>query len=186
MKANLTLITATAVLLASCATERTHLANGERIEWRAKEAITQKFQVQATHKDPIVQEPVVGEVDLNVDIHKEEVGYEQPALGTDVSASVTTHVVGVQHPPYQHLKQEYKPTQVRPLNPSPEEDDNDKTNGMAIAGFVTSFFFPIVGIVLSAIALGQINRRGGRGKGLATAGLVIGIVTVMLILLLFI
>jgi hypothetical protein len=50
------------------------------------------------------------------------------------------------------------------------------TNALAIAGFITSLFLPIVGLVLSAIALGQIKRTGQRGRGLAMAGLIIGIV----------
>lgn len=69
-----------------------------------------------------------------------------------------------------------------PSPSAPDGDQNDRTNGMAIAGFVCSLFFPILGLVFSAIALGQIKRRGGRGRGLATAGLVISIVTLVLIL----
>lgn len=59
---------------------------------------------------------------------------------------------------------------------------NDRTNGMAITGFVCSFFFPLLGLIFSAIGLGQIRRRGGRGKGLAIAGLVISIITILLII----
>ena len=53
-----------------------------------------------------------------------------------------------------------------------------KTNGLAIAGFVTSLACcSPVGIVLSAIAISQINKDPNqKGKGLAVAGLVIGIV----------
>lgn len=65
---------------------------------------------------------------------------------------------------------------------TPEE--NKGTDGFAIAGFVSSFFFPVVGIVLSAIGLGRVKRNGKKGKGLATAGLIIGIVTTVLILFL--
>ena len=54
-----------------------------------------------------------------------------------------------------------------------------KTNGLAIAGFVTSLACcSPVGIVLSAIGLSQINKDPTQtGKGLATAGLIIGIVS---------
>jgi hypothetical protein len=58
------------------------------------------------------------------------------------------------------------------------------TDGFAIAGFVSSLFFPVVGIVLSAIGLGRVKKNGKKGKGLATAGLVIGIVTTALFFLL--
>ncbi len=64
----------------------------------------------------------------------------------------------------------------------------NKTNGLAIAGFVVSIaslfinFFGLVGgvgLALSAIAKSQINRDGGGGSGLATAGIVIGIIGVV-------
>ena len=52
-----------------------------------------------------------------------------------------------------------------------------KTNGLAIAGFVTSIACcSPVGIILSAIGLNQISKDPNqKGKGLATAGLIIGI-----------
>jgi Domain of unknown function (DUF4190) len=53
--------------------------------------------------------------------------------------------------------------------------DSDKMNGMAIAGFVLSLIFAPLGIIFSAIALGQIKQNGQRGYGFAIAGLVIGI-----------
>jgi len=53
-----------------------------------------------------------------------------------------------------------------------------KTNGLAIAGFVTSLACcSPVGIILSAIGLNQISKDPNqKGKGFATAGLIIGIV----------
>ena len=56
-----------------------------------------------------------------------------------------------------------------------------KTNGLAIAGFVTSLACcSPVGIVLSAIGISQINKDANqKGKGLAIAGLVIGIVSLV-------
>lgn len=56
-------------------------------------------------------------------------------------------------------------------------------NAMAIAGFVCSLVLPPLGIIFSAIALSQLKKSGGQGKGLATAGLVIGIVFTSLFLL---
>jgi hypothetical protein len=53
--------------------------------------------------------------------------------------------------------------------------DSERTNGMAIAGFVLSIVFAPLGIIFSAIALGQIKKTGQRGYGFAIAGLVIGI-----------
>lgn len=64
-----------------------------------------------------------------------------------------------------------------------------KTNGLSIAGFVVSlvtcFIFGfygiagIVGIILSAVGRSQATREGGK-TGLGTAGIVIGIINVVL------
>ncbi len=74
---------------------------------------------------------------------------------------------------------------------------NDNTNGMATAGFVLAlvtlmfFWLPVVGwttwllgLVFSAVGLSQAGSRGGAGRGLAIAGLVISLVGVLLLLLL--
>jgi hypothetical protein len=48
------------------------------------------------------------------------------------------------------------------------------TNGLAIAGLICAFIVPIVGVILSHIALNQIKQTGQEGRGLAIAGLAIG------------
>lgn len=53
-----------------------------------------------------------------------------------------------------------------------------KTSGMAIAGLILSVTcFTIIGIILSIVALVQINNSNGQqtGKGLAIAGIVVGV-----------
>jgi hypothetical protein len=64
---------------------------------------------------------------------------------------------------------------VKALN-APQLLNSDATNTWAIVGFVCSLIIPVLGIIFSAIALGQIRRSGERGRGLALAGLIIGIV----------
>ena len=62
-----------------------------------------------------------------------------------------------------------------------------KVNSLALAGFITSIvglviaIGPIVGIILSAIGLSKINKQPDiyKGKGYAIAGLIIGIVLVL-------
>ena len=52
---------------------------------------------------------------------------------------------------------------------------NQGTNGLAIASFVTSLFgLTILAIIFGHIAQSQIKQTGQGGSGLATAGLVIG------------
>ncbi len=50
------------------------------------------------------------------------------------------------------------------------------TNVMAILALVFAFVFAPLGIVFGVIARRQIDRSGESGRGLATAGLVLGIV----------
>lgn len=54
-------------------------------------------------------------------------------------------------------------------------------NGLAIAGFILSFLISIVGLILSIIALNQINKSGGmqKGKGLAIAGIIISAISIL-------
>lgn len=51
-----------------------------------------------------------------------------------------------------------------------------KTNAMAIAGFVCSFLFAILGLIFSIIGMKQCEERGDNGYGLAKAGMIISIV----------
>jgi hypothetical protein len=51
-----------------------------------------------------------------------------------------------------------------------------RTNVLAIVGFILSFFVTVAGIVVSFIALSQIKRTGEGGHGLALAGVILGFV----------
>jgi|GEM_PF-3160860 len=66
----------------------------------------------------------------------------------------------------QNEQTKHQPAQTPPAEPP-------KTNSLAIASLVTSFFFQLVGLILGIIALGQIKKTGEGGKGLAVAGIVI-------------
>ena len=55
---------------------------------------------------------------------------------------------------------------------------------MAIAGFICSFLIPILGLIFSCVGIKQINERGDNGKGLATAGIVISIISMVVNLIL--
>ena len=59
------------------------------------------------------------------------------------------------------------------------------TNGMAIAALVTSLLCSPLGIILGFVAKGQIKKTGQSGNGLATAGIVIGAVSILLGILVF-
>ena len=63
---------------------------------------------------------------------------------------------------------------------------NQQCNGFAIAGFVCSFFTSIIGLIFSIIGLNQIKRQGGKGKGLAIAGIIISVAKLGIYLLLIV
>ena len=51
-----------------------------------------------------------------------------------------------------------------------------RNNTLAIIALVAAFIIPVGGIIIGAIALGQIRRSGEEGHGLALAGVIVGIV----------
>ena len=53
------------------------------------------------------------------------------------------------------------------------QQEQPKGNGMAVAGFVCSFFIPILGWVFGGIGLARANKRNGKGLGLSVAAIVI-------------
>ncbi len=57
--------------------------------------------------------------------------------------------------------------------PKTEEPKVEEKNGMAIAGFVCSFFVPILGWVFGGIGLARAKKRKGKHKALAIAAIVI-------------
>lgn len=48
-----------------------------------------------------------------------------------------------------------------------------QNNGMAIAGFVCSFFFPLLGLIFSIIGFNRSKLMYGKNRGLALAGIII-------------
>jgi hypothetical protein len=75
-------------------------------------------------------------------------------------------------------------TQPVPLPPTYQTPQ--KTNTLAIVGFVLAFFLSFVGAILGLVALDQIKKSAGMegGKGLAIAAVVIGFVPLVVIFLL--
>lgn len=72
----------------------------------------------------------------------------------------------------------YNPPQNGYYNQAPN-NPSSKINSMALAGFIVSFFFGLIGLILSLIGFHQTRVRGERGKGFAIAGIVIGCLSVI-------
>ena len=84
--------------------------------------------------------------------------------------------------PYTQPGQPTQPPYAPPYNQCnyiPPEA-NQKYNSLAIAGFVCSFLVSIVGLILSIIGLNQIKKQGGKGRGLAIAGIIISAASILL------
>lgn len=60
-----------------------------------------------------------------------------------------------------------------------------RTSGLAIAGFVLSFFIGILGLIFSVLGYNEVKRSNGavKGQGLAIAGIVISIITTLIMVL---
>ena len=77
---------------------------------------------------------------------------------------------GYPYPPQGASGQQYPP-QGAYYYPAPV---NQRWNALCIAGFALSFLFAPVGLILSIVALVQINKSHEKSKGMAIAGIVIG------------
>lgn len=64
-----------------------------------------------------------------------------------------------------------------PVNSTPTSTGNpaQSTSGMAVAGLVCAFLFPLLGLIFSIIGLGQTKDGKRGGRGLALAGLILSI-----------
>ncbi|MER5180327.1 DUF4190 domain-containing protein [Streptomyces sp. NPDC002896] len=93
-------------------------------------------------------------------------------------------------PPYQPTPP-YQPPPQPPYQPWPQPPyfapvpppAQPPVNGLAIAALVLGIlcFLPAVGLVLGLVALGQIKRKGERGKGMAVAGMTLSSLGVVLL-----
>ena len=79
------------------------------------------------------------------------------------------------------------PTGYQPYGGGMQPVAPQGTNGLSIAGFVLSvvnvipcfWFLPLpalLGLIFGMVSRGQINRTGAKGKGLAIAAIIIGII----------
>ena len=54
-----------------------------------------------------------------------------------------------------------------------QTQEQPKSNGMAVAGFICSFFIPLVGWIFGGIGLAKSKKLGGKGKALSIAAIII-------------
>lgn len=61
-----------------------------------------------------------------------------------------------------------------------------KSNDLAVMGLVFSIFQGLPGVILSIMGLSQIKKTGESGKGCAIAGIIIGILNMLAVLVLIV
>lgn len=100
-------------------------------------------------------------------------GYQQPQYQGDPYAQQGAY----QQPQYQsNPYAQQMPPATPDYSSYATPQHPERWNGMAIAGFVCSFFIAIIGLILSIIGLTQVNKTKEKGKGLAIAGIIIAAV----------
>ncbi|MBW3083432.1 DUF4190 domain-containing protein [Bifidobacterium phasiani] len=101
---------------------------------------------------------------------------QQPAYQPPYQSQQTPYGAQQPHQPYQ---QQYGAPYVQQpayYEPAPES----RWNVMCIVGFILAFVIPPAGLILSIIALVQINKSHEKSRGLSIAGIVVGAVTTVL------
>lgn len=97
--------------------------------------------------------------------------YQQPASQpTEPYGQASQQYAGAtaqQYQPGMNAQQGYYPSMQEQF------DNNDKYNTKAILGFIFTFLFWPVGLVLSIMGRNEIKQNGGKGKGLTTASFVL-------------
>lgn len=76
--------------------------------------------------------------------------------------------------------------QVDNIKKSENENKSTETNGLAIAGFVCSFFVPLLGLIFGIIGLNKSKTLNNNGKGLSIAAICISAVWMLFSFIYFI
>jgi len=98
-----------------------------------------------------------------------------------------------QNQPPQYQPPQYQPPQYQPPQYQPPQYGapqyvpvSNKTNSMAIASLIVSLICCApLGVIFGHVALGQIDKTGEGGRGLAVAGLIVGYIGIGIGLLFF-
>ncbi|MEO8068330.1 MAG: hypothetical protein ABI599_11610 [Flavobacteriales bacterium] len=140
----------------------------------------------ATSQDPAPLPPTMSVVEVIAPDDRSELpelaqqgrDEERIVVQDNVNASLTTRALWVPSPRNQ-ADAAFAPVPSIDRITIPDEKASPQDAGgldiFALLGFIFAFIFPIAGLVLSIIGMNR-TRGGGRGHGLALAGLIISIV----------
>ncbi len=73
------------------------------------------------------------------------------------------------------------PTQNFSQPAQQQQQQPAQSNTMALVGFILAFLMPLIGLILSIIGLKRAPEYNGNGKGLATAGIIIGAIETLIV-----
>lgn len=187
--------------LSSCTITKRHYAPGYHVDWKPRNTVkVNQDLVDNTVKNETIEPSVQPRTELvlpevsastNVSDNFEMMNGDPAEVKDDQLAEVNQLPV-----PSEQVQDESQTlslndeveeaeAQQYSLEPAPEED----INKMALIGFICSvassfLFFPALpGLIMSIIGYKQIMQGNGTGKGLAIAGIVVGALYTLIILL---
>ncbi len=187
--------------LSSCTITKRHYAPGYHVDWKSRNAVKVNQDVVAEPAqneiiEPLVQtrtEQILPEVSASSNVSD---NFEM--LNGEVSDVQVVQLIEVNQLSASSEQVQVE-TKTLPLNVqveetesplySPEPAPEDDTNKLALIGFICSvassfLFFPALpGLIMSIIGYKQIMQGNGTGKGLAIAGIVVGALYTLIILL---
>jgi Domain of unknown function (DUF4190) len=114
---------------------------------------------------------------------------ERRGPNREVVRGVVPGAAGRRPNPIRYLSEEHMANESDPQRPTgygqqrPQQDPSPPlppTNAMAILALVFAFIVPLLPIVFAIIAYRQIDRTGERGGGLATAGLMLSVLFMLI------
>lgn len=211
MKNNLKNIVLFGLLLAvaSCSIEKRHYTSGYHIDWKNKAGSVTQYpagiETKALPSQPPVQDELAAQPSpeginsvTGEHLTNNVIPQSGPVIGNLASSGdnpvIDMEVVAGKPDPAQNPIASSPVTSPAPSSP-PLPSSEPRTQGMATASLVLgilslisfygSFLFGLLAIIFGGSALKRIkkNPEKFKGKGLATAGLICGIVGVALILL---
>jgi hypothetical protein len=187
--------------LSSCTITKRHYAPGYHVDWKSRNAVKVNHDVVAESAqneiiEPFVQTPteqILPEVSAssNARMNFEWMNGDGAEVKGDQLAEVNQLPVPSEQVQEESqtlsLNDEVEETEAQ--NYSPEPAPEEDINKLALIGFICSvassfLFFPALpGLILSIIGYKQIMQGNGTGKGLAIAGIVVGALYTLIILI---
>jgi hypothetical protein len=111
----------------------------------------------------------------------------RPASAVDALVAASPRPAPLTPGPTPHAGPAYPQPQWGPVQYATPQPSGESHQGMAVAGFICSLLFPLLGLIFSWIALAGMKRTGNpQGKGLAVAGLVISLIYFGFVVIMFV